>query len=122
MSASPPSTSPPPLTKCPACGADAVGRFCSTCGATLEGAECAACGAKWSVGAKFCHRCGTPAGQPGRAERGLSNALPWGVAAIALVALIALVAGQRVGRSAVDDAAQAQQGGAPGRDAAAPGP
>lgn len=65
-----------------------------------------------SVGAKFCHRCGTPAGQSGRDDRALSNALPWGVAAIALVALIALVAGQRIGQTAVDDASQAQQSAA----------
>lgn len=80
---------------------------------------CGACSAPLSVGAKFCHRCGTPAGQSGRDERGLSNALPWGVAAIALVALVALVAGQRVGRSAVDDASQAQRGAAATRDGGA---
>lgn len=114
MSAS--STSPPAAAKCPACGADAAGRFCSTCGATLVGTACGACGAQLSVGAKFCHRCGTPAGQSGRDDRTLSNALPWGVAAIALVALIALVAGQRIGQTAVDDASQAQQTAAATRD------
>lgn len=80
---------------------------------------CGACGAQLSVGAKFCHRCGTPAGQTGRDERGLSRALPWGVAAIALVALIALVAGQRFGRSALDDASQAQQSGTATREGGA---
>ena len=51
-----------------------------------------------SVGAHYCHRCGTPAGTSitGRAA-GFGNAMPWAVAAIALVALIALVVGQRVG-------------------------
>src|ERR1041385_3394647 len=117
MSASPPS--PSTATKCPACGAEATGHFCSTCGAALAGVACSACGAQLSFGAKFCHRCGTPAGQSGRGERGLSTALPWGVAAIALVALIALIAGQRVGRSAVEDASQAQQTGAATRDAGA---
>src|SRR5690349_9481379 len=113
-------TSPSPsAAKCPACGADAAGRFCSTCGATLVGAACGACGAQLSIGAKFCHRCGTPAGQSGRDERRLSNALPWGVAAIALVALIALVAGQRVGGSAVDDASQARPSAAADRDGGA---
>src|SRR5690349_2985863 len=114
MSAS--STSPPAASKCPACGADAAGRFCSTCGATLVGTACGACGAQLSVGAKFCHRCGTPAGQSGRDDRTFSNALPWGVAAIALVALIALVAGQRIGQTAVDDASQVQQTAAATRD------
>ena len=49
-------------------------------------------------GARFCHRCGTPAGSAAaRATPGVGNAMPWVVAAIALVALIALVAGQRFG-------------------------
>jgi hypothetical protein len=53
-----------------------------------------------SPGAKFCHRCGTPAGAAGRTDaRSFSAALPWAVAAIALVALIALVAGQQFARS-----------------------
>jgi hypothetical protein len=69
---------------------------------------CSSCDAQLTPGAKFCHRCGTPAGEAARDERSFSSALPWGVAAIALVALIALVAGQRFGRSAADDAAQTQ--------------
>jgi Double zinc ribbon len=100
------STSAPPAQTCPACGAAANGRFCSSCGATLGGAACAACGAQLSAGAKFCHRCGTAAGQSANAgeARSFSSALPWGVAAIALVALIALVAGQRFGRGSADAA------------------
>src|SRR5262249_45866557 len=94
---------------CPSCGAAASGRFCSTCGATLVGVTCAACDAPLGVGAKFCHRCGTPAGQSAGAEtRSFSAALPWGVAAITLVALVALFAGQRFGRSS-SDAASAPQ-------------
>ena len=51
-----------------------------------------------TVGARFCHRCGTPAGSASaRSTPGVGNAMPWVVAAIALVALIALVAGQRFG-------------------------
>jgi hypothetical protein len=52
-----------------------------------------------TTGARFCHRCGSPAGTTGAtATRGVASALPWTVAAIALVALIALVVGQRFGR------------------------
>ncbi len=88
---------------CTACGSSASGRFCSNCGASLAGATCSACDAALSPGAKFCHRCGTPAGAEasggvgggGGDERSFSGALPWGVAAIALVALVALIAGQR---------------------------
>jgi hypothetical protein len=71
----------------------------------LAGAACAACRAPLTPGAKFCHRCGTPAGALGRAagapaeRQGLGNALPWAVAGIALLALIALAAGQRFGRA-----------------------
>ncbi len=67
-----------------------------------------------TVGARYCHRCGTPAGATAtRSAQGLGNAMPWAVAAIALVALIALVAGQRfgarpTGTSDVLDGANAQ--------------
>ena len=89
-----------PLTSssCPNCGAAASGRFCASCGVPLEGALCAACGSALSTGAKFCHRCGTAVGAaPPRAAaaRGMAAALPWAVASIAMLALIALVAGQR---------------------------
>jgi hypothetical protein len=93
-------------TTCPACGTAGSGHFCANCGASLQGAACAACNAPLSPGAKFCHRCGTPAGARGvvaaRAAvgsgRGVATALPWTVAAIALLALIALSAGQRFNR------------------------
>ena len=93
------SPSVPAATTCPGCGAAASGRFCASCGTPLEGATCAGCRAPLTPGAKFCHRCGTPAGaapaQPAGAPRGGAAALPWAVASIALLALIALVAGQR---------------------------
>jgi len=108
-----PTPAPPAAQTCPSCGADANGRFCSACGAAIVGVACASCGAQLAPGAKFCHRCGTPAGQAARDERSFSSALPWGVAAIALVALIALFAGQRFGRSAADGAAPTQAAAAP---------
>ena len=83
---------------CPTCGAAASGRFCATCGSPLAGAACAACRAPLTPGAKFCHRCGTAAGAApppvDAPARGGAAALPWAVASIALLALIALVAGQ----------------------------
>jgi len=99
MSSSSP-TSTPSTTTCPNCAAPASGRFCANCGASLEGAICGACRAPLTPGAKFCHRCGTAAGAPAApAPRpdagGFPAALPWAVAGIALLALIALVAGQR---------------------------
>ena len=69
-------------------------------------AFCAACGASLSAGARFCHRCGQPvgeavvspaaglAGAPVAAARPQPQVLPWAVAAIALLALVALVAGK----------------------------
>jgi hypothetical protein len=102
-------------TTCPACGSAASGKFCANCGAPLAGALCAACRAPLTPGAKFCHRCGTPAGAAAPATAaalardGTGNALPWAVAAIALLALIALVAGQRFGRTS--DGQPAAQGG-----------
>ena len=87
---------------CPSCGAAAAGKFCASCGAPLAGASCANCHASLTPGAKFCHRCGTVTGMgAGRVPLGRdgSNALPWAVAGIALLALVALVAGQRFARS-----------------------
>jgi hypothetical protein len=82
---------------CPSCGARAEGRFCASCGAPLEGAACRTCASSLTPGARFCHHCGTPASaattQPN--DKGGPTALPWVVASIALVALIALVAAQR---------------------------
>jgi hypothetical protein len=89
---------------CPSCGASSTGKFCAECGVPLAGASCAACRASLTPGAKFCHRCGTPAGATRAAApdrpSGFGTALPWSVAAIALLALIALAAGQRFSRTA----------------------
>lgn len=99
---------------------------------------CAACGAPLSVGARFCHRCGTPAGQglplPTAAAGAPRNAsaatvLPWGVAFVALLALVANFAGKNFGSakgsaiggsanslatSAIDGPASADAGAAAG--------
>jgi hypothetical protein len=119
-----PSTAPS-AAQCPTCHSPASGKYCSNCGAPLAGAQCLSCRTELTPGAKFCHRCGTPAGQGSEtlgaptAERGFGTALPWAVAAITLVALIALVAGQRFSHSnaastaatAVEPAAAMQGGG-----------
>lgn len=108
-----PSTS---QTICPACSTPGIGRFCANCGASLEATKCPGCDATLSPGAKFCHRCGravgantnaapatvpTPATAPG-------SSLPWIVAAIALVCLLAFFAGNfyRSSRSSTLDAPQ----------------
>ena len=120
----------PGSATCPGCGAAASGQFCASCGSPLAGARCAACATILTPGAKFCHRCGTAAGAPGTRPRdATSSTLPWAIAGIALVCLIALLAGQRF-RSAPPVDAQAQAPGAPQGeldpggpppDAAAPG-
>lgn len=92
-------TAPSSSTICPSCGAAAEGRFCSTCGTTLSGAVCATCSAAMTAGARYCHRCGTPAGARAATNpRGLAGAVPWAVAALALASIIALVVGQRFGQ------------------------
>lgn len=68
---------------------------------------CAACGAALSASARFCHRCGTPLGQglpitrtpvaAGGGGGGAASVLPWGVAFVALLALVAMVAGKNFG-------------------------
>jgi hypothetical protein len=87
----------PTTTICPSCGAAAEGRFCASCGAPLESGACRACASPLSPGARFCHHCGAPVGAAiaGPVPDRPTNAIPWIVASIALVALIALVAAQR---------------------------
>ena len=104
---------------CPSCGAPTSGRYCSECGAAVGDAVCPGCRSLLSPGAKFCHRCGTAVGsQPTvAAQRSSATAVPWAVAAIAMLALIALVAGQRFGgtRAPTPEATDAPfAGGAPG--------
>jgi hypothetical protein len=107
MTSPSPSPSPSTVPACPSCGASqAAGRFCANCGAPLQGAACSACRAALTPGAKFCHRCGTPAGAVAGRSLGAGNVLPWAVAAIALLALIALAAGQRFARSPESRASQ----------------
>ena len=78
---------------------------------------CAACGAALSAGARFCHRCGTPFGQgmpvgrgavgaagPGHTgQGGAASVLPWGVAFLALLALVAAFAGKNFGSAKGSD-------------------
>lgn len=94
-----PSTTP---AICAGCSTPGTGRFCSNCGASLESVSCVGCGAALTPGAYFCHSCGKPSGaqppQPLTAvapatNRSISNSLPWIVAAIALVTLLAFLAG-----------------------------
>lgn len=119
-------SSPDAQTTCPACGARASGKFCSECGGSLGHSRCAACEVELLDGARFCHRCGLPAGAPvPRSERSAGSAfsLPWIVAAIALLSLIALLAGQRFGANRAEataaNTADATGGPAP-RGARAP--
>jgi hypothetical protein len=94
-----------PTTTCVSCGAAVSGRFCSECGAALANANCAACQGPLTPGAKFCHHCGTPIGGAPLASQRLETAprtMTWGVGAIALVAFIALLAGQRFASARTD--------------------
>ncbi|HEX6574473.1 MAG TPA: zinc ribbon domain-containing protein [Gemmatimonadaceae bacterium] len=95
-----------PEVICASCGSQASGRFCSNCGASLEPRTCAQCGASLSPGAHFCHNCGASmnaANAPGErvplpASTPASSALPWIVAAIALITLLAFLAGNAFNR------------------------
>jgi hypothetical protein len=105
------------------------------------GSFCAACGAGLAPGARFCHRCGTASGEAAPSfgaaaaapSGGLAGVLPWGVAFVALMALVALVAGQNFGAakgSRIDGSSNAvatpsidgpaMGGGAPGSGQRAP--
>lgn len=75
-------------TNCPHCGAPTAGKFCSECGGPLAPNSCARCQAELSPGAKFCHRCGLPAGAAARIRLGKG---PWVFAAIVSVVLVGWV-------------------------------
>ena len=110
MASSP--SAPDAATHCPSCGAQATGKFCSNCAAPLAGATCLACNAPLSPGAKFCHRCGTRVGAeaPPVARTG-TNVVPWSIAGISLLAVIAFIAAQRFSGGAPADAAPQPAGG-----------
>lgn len=92
-----------PQTVCPVCGTEGSGRFCANCGATLKTTTCTGCEAVLSPGAHFCHRCGRSVGAPAPSisapgdvprQPVAASSLPWAVAAIALLALLAMSAGR----------------------------
>jgi len=75
---------------CPSCGATGTGAFCQQCGAALAPRPCPACGAPLGPGARFCHRCGSPAAGTGagagapRVRGGPGDRLPW-IAALGII-------------------------------------
>ncbi|MGE0355044.1 MAG: zinc ribbon domain-containing protein [Gemmatimonadales bacterium] len=79
----------PSSLRCPACGRTvAGGRFCSHCGTSLTQASCGACGAGLTPGARFCHRCGEPAG--GSVSRH-DERVAWTIASVVGLALIGAI-------------------------------
>ena len=91
-------------------------RFCASCGASLDAA------------ARFCHRCGTaadgsstPAPRATTAPRTAGSLLPWTIAGIAVLSLVAFVAGQNFRKAPPATPAPnapfagGAPGGAPGR-------
>ena len=81
---------------CPNCGARGNGKFCSQCGGVLDATvRCAKCANPIPSGGRFCNMCGTPvsaiaatgAGATGGA--GARPNLPWVIAGVAVVALLA---------------------------------
>lgn len=131
-------STPSPQIVCSACGTPGGGRFCAECGVTLSPTTCVACQAPLSPGTRFCHRCGRPvaalipppattATAPSRGS--ISSSLPWAVAAIALLALLAMSAGKFFNakrgssldapQNALPQAALGEQGSTPADELAA---
>lgn len=97
-------TDPSTEVVCASCGLRGSGKFCSNCGASLESATCSSCGSALSPGARFCHNCGKPVASArsettsGEVRATTASSLPWIVAAIALVTLLAFLAGSAFDR------------------------
>ena len=100
----------PPEIVCTSCGSRTSGRFCSNCGASLETQSCAQCGATLSPGARFCHECGAAAdGSRTRVplqKNQSTSSLPWIVASIAVIALLAFLAGSAFNRKSGSEGSQ----------------
>jgi len=82
--------------------------------------HCAHCGAALGERGQFCHRCGTPRdGRPVASTTGaatpnsVATILPWAVAGIALLSLLAFIVGQNFGRGKAAPAAAAAPAVAP---------
>ena len=111
---------------CPACGAAASGNYCSACGASLVRRTCAGCRAELSPQARFCHRCGRPAGSAGASaptrlsSRERTAWLVAGGVCLLLVAAILLKVVREAPAPAAPDMANA--GAATGDGAPAGGP
>lgn len=105
-----------PASTCRACGAAVTGKFCNQCGTAAGPGGCGACGAPLTPGARFCHRCGSPAvAASGRQER-----TAWfiaGAAVVLAVAVVAYLAGRGTGPQVP---AMANAGNASGRSSAPP--
>lgn len=83
---------------CATCSHPGSGKFCSNCGASLVPASCVSCGSALSPGARFCHNCGKAVPEAPKTDSAVVKAspvasLPWIVAAIALITLLAFLAG-----------------------------
>ena len=97
-------TEPSTEVVCAACGTRGTGKFCSNCGASLEPGTCTSCGSALSPGARFCPNCGKSVSGPGpspasvNSQPAAASSLPWIVAAIALVVLLAFLAGSAFNR------------------------
>jgi hypothetical protein len=111
--------------RCARCGEPASGRFCSNCGAPVREISCEACGQSLQAGARFCNNCGAPAGATAGGGAGKRREVDVGLARLvggaAILALIAFVAGARLGRqSSAPDAGPAEQPGVTLGSATAP--
>jgi len=82
----------PLSSTCPACGAEASGKFCSACGASLGPRVCSACQAEISPRARFCHRCGEPV--RGAKQGSVSERRAWLIAAAVCVLSVSAIAYQ----------------------------
>lgn len=111
-------TAQPTPAVCPACGASASGKFCSACGASLQPRSCARCRAALGSQARFCHRCGHPAG--GEVQATGSERSAWIFAGTLSAALVGLIIYNVVTQQPAPQIPNMANAGAAGGDTTAP--
>ncbi len=89
----PPAMTTPPAA-CASCRTPIAGPFCGQCGAPTGPRRCRSCSADLSLGARYCHRCGTEAAPRTEPKKERSTTAVIALAAVVTIATVAYLMGR----------------------------